>query len=629
VKVEYAPLGRSAQAEITCTGDWATPRELTWIAGRDPAKWRETTNILFLPDGFTDGEDELFMTLVRNVVRKLRSPTLRPYDVLHDALNYWAAFVRSDEPGFSIRWEVYTDQEPGGTVAYRMPSARPPADAATSWSLAGLLYRVGLPVKSDAGRELDGAGGLLETWQRLYGNQVTRARVERFWQSWRVLASRTLVNDQNTAFGATLGDRPRLPGGTDMLQPTFERTHSTDLNILAGNLRYRGDPIGESWKNFPRGKDYGLVCLLARTRIGRAMNRGDIYISPLAEAIAHYVRPAAAGGIEIVPVRLKRKADAMPASEKDLPFVDVDDPPLGAVSTVAHETGHSLGLGDEYGEAADPSMLSLPAGTSLADDGNLQDTASLLSPTTNALQSSRIKWGAWHRIAAAGVLAQDPDPAQIAQNYRLTLMPGHASFFKKDDLVRLRRRPIVPDTLVSDVLRVKETPAANQPHLDVTVLFSGWTSPGFFKAGSVLMRMVRWPFHDLGLNLGDELLLMARIVREHIDASQLPLNAPPGRSLAACALDDRDQQGARNLPDGLPKCRPRNRNRIVGLFEGGQRYHCGVFHPTGACVMRSHPTGSHIPFCPVCRYLMVDRVDPTKHGLIDREYARIYPDPRL
>ena len=36
-----------------------------------------------------------------------------------------------------------------------------------------------------------------------------------------------------------------------------------------------------------------------------------------------------------------------------------------------------------------------------------------------------------------------------------------------------------------------------------------------------------------------------------------------------------------------------------------------------------------VPFCPVCRYIMVDLVDPTKHGVIDRDYAGIYPDPRL
>jgi hypothetical protein len=82
-------------------------RELTWIGGKDPAKWREVPNVLFLGEGFVEAERDSFMTLVRNIVRKLRTPTLRPYDVLYDAMNYWAAFLASTEPGFSIRREVY------------------------------------------------------------------------------------------------------------------------------------------------------------------------------------------------------------------------------------------------------------------------------------------------------------------------------------------------------------------------------------------------------------------------------------------------------------------------------------------------------------------------------------------
>jgi hypothetical protein len=121
---------------------------------------------------------------------------------------------------------------------------------------------------------------------------------------------------------------------------------------------------------------------------------------------------------------------------------------------------------------------------------------------------------------------------------------------------------------------------------------------------------------------------MARIIREHVDQSQLPLNAKPGRGLAACEPDDSGRQSARNLPDGLPKCRPRNRSRIVGLYEGGDEFHCGVYHPTGACVMRTSFMDEQIPYCPVCRYIMVDLVDPTKHGVIDRDYGGIYPDPR-
>jgi hypothetical protein len=636
VIVTYPPLALTRDAQVICVEEWNTPRELTWVAGKDPAKWREVPNILFLPDGFVDGEDALFETLVRNIARKLRTTSvLRPFDCLHDAINCWAAFVPSDEAGFSWCQEVYTVADAGGLAARPLPGVRAPQADAARWSLEELLHQVGLPVASDAGRPLTGAPAsrpLLPDWQAVYGPHVTEDRVGSAWKDWRTLATRTLLNERNTALGIVLGTRPRVQDPSDTLHMSFERVRPSTLDGLFAGLTYRGQPVGGTWRRdagaTPRGKDLGLVCILTRTRRGRASFLGDVYLSPLAKRPAHMVRAAAARGVDILPVRLKHRKDPMPPGEEKLPAVDVDDPPFDTVATVAHETGHALLLGDEYPEG---SQKDLAPGTDLSDDANLQDAQSVLVQGTGRLDSSRIKWAGWHRIVGAGVLAQDPDPPDVAPGYRLTLLPGHALQFKKDDLIRLRLRPLVPVTRVSHVMRVKETPAAGQAHLDVTVAFDGWTSPGHFRAGSVVMKMLRWPFSGLGTNnLGEELTLMARNIREHIDASQLPLNARRGRSLAACDFDHDGQQQARNLPDGLPKCRPRNRSRIVGLFEGGSQVHCGVYHPTGACVMRTAQLGNGdlIPFCPVCRYVMVDLLDPTKHGIIDADYAKIYPDPR-
>jgi hypothetical protein len=636
VIVTYPPLALTRDAEVTCVEEWSTPRELTWVAGKDPAKWREATNVLFLPDGFVAGEEGFFETLVRNIARKLRTTSvLRPFDCLHDAMNYWVAFVPSDEAGLSWREEVYTVDEAGGLAAKPLPGIRGPRPDATRWSVEEMLHQVGLPVASDTGRPLTGAPAsrpLLPDWQAVYGPHVTEDRVGGSWKDWRALATRTLLNERNTALGIVLGTRPKVEQGLDTLHMSFDRVPPSTLDGLFAGLTYRGQPIGGTWRRdagaTPRGKDLGLVCILPRTRMGRATNLGDVYTAALAKRSAHMVRPAAARGVDILPVRLKHRKEPMPPGEEKLPAVDVDDPPFEAVATVAHETGHSLLLGDEYSQGFQKDLV---AGTDLSDDANLQDAQSVLVPGTTRLDSGRIKWADWHRIVGAGVLAEDPDPPDVATDYRLTLRPGHALLFKKDDLIRLRLRPLVPVTRVSHVLRVKSTPAAGQAHLDVTVAFDGWTSPGQFRAGSVIMKMLRWPFRGLGTNnLGEELTMMARIIREHLDRSQLPLNARPGRSLAACDFDHDGQQQARNLPDGLPKCRPRSRHRIVGLFEGGAQYHCGVYHPTGACVMRSAQVGNGdlIPFCPVCRYVMVDLIDPTKHGIIDADYAKIYPDPR-
>jgi hypothetical protein len=40
---------------------------------------------------------------------------------------------------------------------------------------------------------------------------------------------------------------------------------------------------------------------------------------------------------------------------------------------------------------------------------------------------------------------------------------------------------------------------------------------------------------------------------------------------------------------------------------------------------RTPPPGTLYKFCPVCRYTLVDAIDPTKHPDIEREYAPIFP----
>jgi hypothetical protein len=67
----------------------------------------------------------------------------------------------------------------------------------------------------------------------------------------------------------------------------------------------------------------------------------------------------------------------------------------------------------------------------------------------------------------------------------------------------------------------------------------------------------------------------------------------------------------------------------VGLYDGGARYFCGVFHPSGECLMRQTTTVDGnpqvYPFCWVCAYFLVDRLDPTKHGVIEHDFEKRYP----
>jgi len=80
-------------------------------------------------------------------------------------------------------------------------------------------------------------------------------------------------------------------------------------------------------------------------------------------------------------------------------------------------------------------------------------------------------------------------------------------------------------------------------------------------------------------------------------------------------------------PAGLTWSR-RNVPLIVGLYAGGDQFACGIFHPVGWCMMRNdlEDTDRAQRFCPVCRYVLVDLIDPTQHGAIDADYAEIYQD---
>jgi hypothetical protein len=135
------------------------------------------------------------------------------------------------------------------------------------------------------------------------------------------------------------------------------------------------------------------------------------------------------------------------------------------------------------------------------------------------------------------------------------------------------------------------------------------------------------------------------VIRAHITLTGGPLNAPPapGAQRPCAPLpDETGIQDATNVPAGLPVGRPRFRNWIVGLFEGGASFDCGVYHPTGICMMRqlqvptTDPrTGSPTPnagtiyrFCVVCQYALVDQIDPRVHRELDRQViAPEYPQP--
>ncbi|GAB3945969.1 hypothetical protein GCM10028805_15920 [Spirosoma harenae] len=84
-----------------------------------------------------------------------------------------------------------------------------------------------------------------------------------------------------------------------------------------------------------------------------------------------------------------------------------------------------------------------------------------------------------------------------------------------------------------------------------------------------------------------------------------------------------------NIPGHLVPCCSRRKKEVIGLYAGGDQRHGGVYHPAASCMMRSSISDGHYTeLCAVCRYTLVNLIDPTKHRDFDADYMdrNIYPD---
>jgi hypothetical protein len=74
-----------------------------------------------------------------------------------------------------------------------------------------------------------------------------------------------------------------------------------------------------------------------------------------------------------------------------------------------------------------------------------------------------------------------------------------------------------------------------------------------------------------------------------------------------------------------------DRPHVIGLYEGGGRWNCGVFRPAPVCKMRDHiwprtheapdrMPRRHFRFCFVCRYTIVNEVNPRRLQDLDALY---------
>lgn len=621
------PPGLSGRATAPATvrigeswgSDPAPPKAKIVVGGAWPGTILpdRVPNILVFGDGFRAEDGPDFDAIVDKLVHHIKTDrTLRPYDLLSTSMNFWKVFQPSRTLGISIRSEVYTFEAQGRTVAATFPILERPATSG-KWSLAQLLYAAGLPVPFDATRPND----LIKAdWDAVLETASWPSNVPGLIDDWKKLANRGFVEELDAFPGMSYGAPPAADaagnifldlhedrGGTRALKPFYAALKAeNDVTTEAGK------PVGDLWATRDLTvydfDNTDLVLLISAVNAGRAVNgTGYIAMSRKTAEMSFAVLPLGGGRIGW--------------------RLDLHDPPKGISTencrTAAHELGHSFGLGDEYVEFPEPfprNEASLETYANLQTEADARDTA-------GRLRGDLIKWK-WHRIRKAGVL--DGDITVEDGAFRIPLVLGHATPFEEGDEVLLRARTKgVPlkrgqTTLANGkVLRVVEAltdaDILVRP-VDAALSFNDLTQEiqRDYKRGSIVYvptrapdsaRSATYPYAEM----------VAKNIQDSISSRNRPLTASP------CVFDKREVQKPDLTGVDLPGILCfKFKTQIVGLYSGGDRHPCGIFHPAGLCVMRNHKDAD-TEFCAVCKYILVDFINPFRHFEIDRDYAEIYP----
>jgi hypothetical protein len=622
-----APATQSADATVKGAPAWTAGVPITHVQGPGPQGLLDPRvhNILFLPDGFanTTSDFEDFNRYVRAVVTLLRTnPLTRPFDLFTDSLNYFMAWVPSPDAGISVLNEL--DRVPSvgpneEAVPIDPPSA-PRVPAEPQWAVKEIVNEVGMPtpkfdpVGSPLGTEV---AGRLKEWRELYGEDITSALVTPNYAGWLDLSDRVLLNERDTAFHFAISHRPGIDDSATERDLGLHdlRMTEADLDRFLDNLQ---DSHGTRLPLSPwvsGRKDHDLVAVLCRSNANAGANTprtaGGHYLAlSLDWNGSHHLKTNAAGfGFDLDPDPISRTVSP------------------DTWTTVAHELAHSWSLKDEYGRGG---VIDVNSANDLLLFANAQPRSTLVNGDNLELTESNLKWD-WPRLEKAAVMIDQPTGADP---FRIKLRKGHGYPFGRGDIVLLRTRPLLdPAVKVSGRLKIKRM-LGDGDEIEVTPLAGVVLNPADFPADSVVIAPRRGPDPNAADDgYGPDLKLVHKSVFDRINATHNPLNAEYGDATnRPCPGEAPTPTGATNFHGGIAPKPPRYSSWIVGLYENAKGFDCDVYRPTGTCLMRRRlfvdiETGRTrvYQFCPVCRYAIVDLIDPSKHGIIDRDYAPRYP----
>ncbi|RJQ81197.1 hypothetical protein D5S17_05490 [Pseudonocardiaceae bacterium YIM PH 21723] len=613
------------------------------VRGGSVAGIDELHNILFVAEGFRETDRRLFNDLVTSSVHDMFDKERhQPYPTLRSGFNVFKAFLPSQQYGLTCGFRIGDN---GPTAGKGIPV---PSDftADKHYSTSELVARVGFPKRGETGSR----SALVDTWTK-QGLRFEPARIDNtLIDRWKAQQSFGIMNASDTVLGLQLGGRPadrdsnssitRVSSGGDVsgthspfilrlyefyqqpdnrLMSLDPRRHppelyATDSLPNPGNsvLQYINGlvypkpgtplPLGGMWQPddlaFKRSR--GLVVIVGHEELdgGTSINAQTL----TAQTLHLYKNPFFTYDASRREMR------------RNLGTINIDENEF--VDTIAHELGHSFNLDDEYedirGRGDADKIIDMP-GDNVARFGYLQ----VPGTSTGQIQAELIKWFRLHRMAVSSRLTQNA----VEENGRLRVTVPLQDMAKWKQMESRKSEVFVDVRNVEIKVRGRQLPFTEDADhhllnlridrvdeaLGLIVLTGVPPSPSGLRTivkGAVV-------FVAQGSATGEALYVVEKAVQTHLLTKKLPLNS---------VKENVEISGEEDNPVPIAGFTPPHFDQTtVGLYEGGAHYAGGHYRPAGGCKMRSHRGPSvNGKFCFVCKWLIVNRVDPGYHALVNR-----------